>query len=69
MDHTKLVMELANRTGVSFLRASSEELSRFGELGAPEEVVDFFAHNEPTGCVEISGARLWPIKELIRENR
>jgi hypothetical protein len=68
MDQTKLANEIAAQTGVAFRRALSEDLARLKKLGAPEEVLDFFANHEPSDCAEISGARLWPIAELIHEN-
>jgi hypothetical protein len=68
MDQTKLVMDITAQTGVAFHRASSEDLALLKKLGAPEEVLDFFAYHEPIDCAEISGARLWPIAELIHEN-
>jgi hypothetical protein len=68
MNNAKLVMEIAAKTGVAFQRAASEDLVRLKDLGAPEEVVDFFTYHEPCDCAEISGVRLWPISELIHEN-
>jgi hypothetical protein len=68
MGQTKLVMEITAQTGVAFRRASLEDIERLKKLGAPDEVLDFFANHEPSDCAEISGARLWPIAELILEN-
>ena len=69
MDKRKIVQDLATQTGVAFRRASSEDIAQLKILGAPDEILDFFTNYEPSDCAEISGARLWPIAELIHENK
>lgn len=68
MKPAQAAREIAAVTGVTLRPASREDVARLKALGGPTAVLDFFAMFEPEDCAEISGARLWPIAEIVREN-
>ena len=49
--------------------AAAAALATLETLGLPSSVVDFYRAFEPASCIEINGVRLWPIPQIIEENR
>lgn len=63
-----LLDEIKQKSKANF-PAGRADIEQLRSLGAPEEVLNFFLDSEPASCVEISSVRLWPISELLVENR
>jgi hypothetical protein len=66
---TNLAKQLSQKAEVPFRPASPESLSALQQLGVPEDVLSFFRGFEPTTCAEIASVRLWPIQEMLAENK
>jgi hypothetical protein len=66
--YTELVAMIAEQSGSKFRSASADDLASLRDLGLPQSVIDFFATHEPAECVE-AAERLWPISEILNENR
>lgn len=67
-DYTALVDAIEKHTGGQFRNAEPTAIDQLRGLGLPEPVVAFFAKHEPAKCIE-GQVRLWPISEIVRENR
>jgi len=67
-DYKRLVKLIARQTGTKFRAASQSDLAELRTLRLPEPVVGFYAQHEPTECAE-GQVRLWPIADMVRENR
>jgi len=66
--YQKLIDQISAQTGTTFRPASEAHLSALRALPLPNPIVDFFALHEPSDCAE-GQVRLWPIAEIIKENR
>lgn len=66
--HTTLANAIAAHTGGRFRKATPTALDQLRELGLPDPIVSFFRDYEPSECIE-GQVRLWPIEEIVRENR
>jgi hypothetical protein len=60
---------IASESGVQLGPASVEALNRLRALGMPDSVVAFYERFEPAACAEVDGVRLWPIADVLEENR
>lgn len=67
-DYSKLIADIEAHTGGRFRRAETEALDQLRSFNLPASVVSFFRDFEPTECIE-GQVRLWPISEMLRENR
>jgi hypothetical protein len=67
-DYKKLVKMIATQTGTKFRAAAESDLAELRALRLPDPVVSFFAKHEPSECAE-GQVRLWPIADVLRENR
>jgi hypothetical protein len=67
-DYSKLIADIEAHTGGRFRRAESAALDQLRAFKLPDSVVSFFRDYEPTECIE-GQVRLWPIAEMLRENR
>lgn len=68
-DWTSLARQIAEKSGVSLHLAAPESISVLKKLGIPNDAIAFFSEFEPTECADINGVRLWPIQEVVAENR
>lgn len=64
-----LIDEIKRKTNIEFRPAEPTTIQQFRALGVPEDAVSFYRNNEPCDCAEINNVRLWPITEVLRENR
>jgi len=60
---------IAQRSETRLRPASSEAIVQLQTLGLNGGVVDFYRRYEPAECAEIDDVRLWPISEVVAENR
>jgi hypothetical protein len=67
-DYIRLANAIEAQTGGRFRRAEIGALEQLRKLRLPESVVTFYADHEPAECIE-GQVRLWPISEILRENR
>ena len=65
----ELINVIAQRSETRFRPASSEAIVQLQTLGLSGDVVDFYRRYEPAECAEIDDVRLWPISEVVAENR
>src|SRR6202008_241498 len=65
----ELVTHIAQRSATVFRPASIEAIAQLQALAVPDNVLEFYRLYEPAGCAEIHDVRLWPISEVIEENR
>ncbi|MCP5006020.1 MAG: hypothetical protein GY941_19090 [Planctomycetes bacterium] len=56
-------------SSIRFRQAHKDDIAYLKSIGMPESVLNFYAEAEPTDCIEINYARLWPISELRIENQ
>lgn len=68
-DWASLGQQIAEKSGVSLRPAAPESISALQRLGIPNDAIAFFSEFEPTECADINGVRLWPVKEIVAENR
>jgi hypothetical protein len=68
-DWTKLTEEIAAKSGVPLRPAAPESVFALERLGTPNEAITFFREFEPAECADIDGVRLWPIQEIVAENK
>jgi len=64
-----LLDEIARKSRVAFRPASGAGVAALRSLGAPEDVLAFYQHSEPARFAEIGKVRLWPISDILVENR
>jgi len=64
-----LATAISQRSGTRLCPASPESVALLKELGLTGSVVDFYGRYEPAECAEIDDVRLWPIAEVVAENR
>ncbi len=60
---------IESESGAALRPASPEALSQLRSLGVPGSVMAFYERFEPSACAEIDGVRLWPIADVLEENR
>jgi hypothetical protein len=65
----KLADAIAKRADTPLRPASEDALAQLATLGLPTSVVDFYRVFEPSRYAEIADVRLWPIPEIVAENR
>jgi len=68
MDKTT-IRKIAMKSGTRLRPSAQKDQDKLAELGIPIDARLFFAEAEPEQCVEINHVRLWPIKEVLAENR
>jgi hypothetical protein len=68
-DWTKLANQISAKSDVTLRPASDEDLAKLAALGVPAEAISFFQACEPAECAEIECVRLWPVREVLAENR
>jgi hypothetical protein len=54
---------------VEFRPAASAALEQLRAIGAPEDALEFYRDSAPTKCSEIDDIRLWPIVDVLEENK
>jgi hypothetical protein len=64
-----LLDQLREKSNVDFRPAVPVVLDQLRSLGAPEDVLTFYRHSEPARFAEIGKVRLWPISNILVENR
>jgi len=64
-----LLDEIKQKSRAQFRPASGAAITALRSLGAPEDVLAFYRNSEPTRFVEIGKVRLWPISDILVENR
>ena len=69
MTSPELINVIAQRSETRLRPASSEAIAQLQTLGLTGGVVDFYRRYEPAECAEIDDVRLWPISEVVAENR
>jgi hypothetical protein len=60
---------IAKRAEVLLRPASDDALAHLAVLELPMSVVDFYRRFEPSTYAEIADIRLWPIPDILAENR
>jgi hypothetical protein len=60
---------IESESGTQLGPAAKDALNRLRALGLPSSVVAFYERFEPAACAEIDGVRLWPIADVLEENR
>lgn len=60
---------IAQKSRVGFRPVNSADIAALRSLGAPEDVLAFYRHSEPVTFAEIGEVRLWPISDILIENR
>ena len=68
MELRNLINKIAQESDVIFRSAEPGDIETLSSLNLPPSVIDFYKRFEPQDCAEIDGVRLWPIKEMLREN-
>ena len=68
MELRNLINKIAQESNVIFRPAEPGDIETLSSLNLPSSVIDFYKRFEPQDCAEIDGVRLWPIKEMLREN-
>ena len=69
MDSRDIADLISQHTGVTLQQASEEALADLASLGFPANARDFYARHEPSEYAEIGGVRLWPVADILVENR
>ena len=64
----ELALAISAASGVKLRRSGWGARRRLRKLGAPEDVLSFYARHEPAQFAEISDVRLLPIKDVVVEN-
>ena len=64
-----LLDEIKQKSKVDFRPASQAGLDALRALGVPENALAFYQDSEPATCAEIDDVRLWPISDVLGENR
>ena len=64
-----MAKEIGRKGDVLLGPAAPELISELQRLGVPEDAIAFFLEFEPKQCADIDGVRLWPVEEVLRENR
>lgn len=64
-----LLEQIVRKTGIHFRPAETSALEQFRSLGLPDDVVAFYREHEPEECAEIKEVRLWPIADILTENK
>ena len=68
LQYQKIIIDISTQTDTLFRPATNADLFSLQSLGVPKSIVDFYALHEPSKCAE-GQIRLWPIKEILQENR
>jgi hypothetical protein len=64
-----LLEDIIEKSGISFRPAPGSSVDQLGAIGVPEDALAFYRTSEPSKCAEIDGVRLWPISEILSENK
>lgn len=68
-DWTNLAREISQKSEIVLLPAAPELLAASRQLGIPDDAIAFFSEFEPAQCAEIEDVRLWPLQEVLAENK
>ena len=68
-DWTSLAKQISEKAEVPFRPPPPESVSSLQKLGVPADALGFYREFEPITCAEIDSVRLWPIKEVLEENK
>jgi hypothetical protein len=64
-----LVDQIRDKSNVEFRPAASAALEELRSIGVPEDAQAFYRDSEPARCAEIDEIRLWPIADVLGENK
>jgi hypothetical protein len=64
-----LLEDISKRSGVEFRPAAISEIEQLRSIGMPEDALAFYRDSEPAKCAEINRVRLWPIFNVLEENK
>jgi SMI1 / KNR4 family (SUKH-1) len=64
-----IVDQIKQNTGVQFRAASRQELEQLRALRMPPDLIEFYSKSAPVKMVEIKRVRLWPVSDLVVENK
>jgi hypothetical protein len=68
--YSEIVSPIAREAGILLRPASADAMNTIRALDFPPDAVEFYARHEPAECLEgPAGIRLWPIQDIIVENR
>src|SRR5262245_62089722 len=65
----ELIDQISEETNIAFSPAARKDLESLAQLKVPQNIIDFYKWLEPKDCVEIDEVRLWPIQDIVRENK
>jgi hypothetical protein len=64
----ELVDQVSEDTHIVFGPGRPEDLEALSRLKVPPKIIEFYRKFEPRDCVELGEVRLWPIRDIVREN-
>ena len=64
-----IVDQIKQKTGVQFRAATRQELEQLRALRMPPDLIEFYSNSAPVELVEIERVRLWPVSDLVVENK
>jgi hypothetical protein len=64
-----LLDQIREKSGVEFRPATPARLEQLRALGVPDDALTFYRDSEPAKYVEIAKVRLWPITQVLSENK
>jgi hypothetical protein len=64
-----LLDEIKEKSKAEFQPAASAALEQLRSIGVPEDALAFYRDSEPAKCAEIDDIRLWPIVDVLGENK
>ena len=64
-----LLNQIREKSKVEFRRANPAAIEQLRLIGMPEDALTFYRDSEPAKCAEIARVRLWPIAQILSENR
>lgn len=68
--YSEIVSPIARGEGITLRPASSDSLNALREMDFPPDAIRFYSSHEPADGLEgPAGVRLWPIRDLIVENK
>jgi len=65
----ELAKQIVEKSDVPLRPATPESIADLRKLGVPDEAIAFFSEFEPARCAEIEDIRLWPLQEVLAENK
>jgi hypothetical protein len=64
-----LLDKIKEKSNVEFRPAAPGGVELLRSIGVPEDALAFYRDSEPTKCAEIDDIRLWPVADVLGENK